>query len=111
MIHKFVTEEGVTIFRIEGKLIPSTVDLLRKNLENVLQRPGCKVVLTCNRATVLDSLARDELIRLVQEARRKEGRLVFAEMPPAMDRLMRLPEPKDLVQNFRTEEEAVQDLT
>lgn len=111
MIQKFVTKEGVTIFRIEGKLIPSTADLLRKNLENVIQEPGCKVVLTLSRTTVLDSPARDELIRLVQEARKKEGRLVFAEMTPAMDRLMRLPESKDLVQNFRTEEDAVRDLT
>ena len=111
MISKFITKEGVTIFRIQGKLIPSTVELLWKNLENVIQEEGCKIILNFKNVTVLDSQARDQLAEMVKEANEKEGILCFAEMGLAADQMIKLPELKDLIQNFKTEEEAVQNLT
>jgi anti-anti-sigma factor len=111
VISKFVTKEGVTIFRIQGKLILSTVEILRKNLENLLQKEGSKIILNLGEVTVLDSPARDVLAEMAKEAVGKGSVLCFAEMPPAAGRLVNLPELKGVIQRFKTEEEALESLT
>ena len=107
VISKFTTEDGVTIFRLSGKLISATLDKLKSGLDNAIAESGCKIVVNLENADVVDSVAAGLLISRRKMAKKKDGFLEFCGLQPAVEKLFALADLDNPLETHPSEEEAI----
>ncbi|MBI5815341.1 MAG: STAS domain-containing protein [Nitrospinae bacterium] len=107
VISKFVTDDGIVIFRLSGKLISSTLDKLKTTLDGALTEDGCKIVINLRQVNIMDSVAVGLLISRFKTAGKKKGFLKFCELQPSIKKLMSLADLDKWLEIYEMEEEAV----
>lgn len=111
IINKFVTDDGVNIFRLSGKLVSPTLDKLRAALDGVIgSEEDIKVAVNLRDVNIMDSVAVGLLVSRYKIARKKGGRMKFCEPQPAIIKLMGLSDPEDVPETYPTEEEAIESI-
>jgi anti-anti-sigma factor len=107
VIGKFATEDGVTIFRLNGKLISSTLDKLKTAVDDALGEGAGKVVLNLKHVNIMDSVTVGLLISRFKMARKKGGSLKFCELQPAVKKLFSLADLDKWLEIYYMENEAL----
>jgi anti-anti-sigma factor len=107
VINKFVTDDGVTIFRLSGKLIASTLDNLKTSLDTVLEEENPKIVLNFKLVNIIDSVAVGLLISRYKIAKKKKSHLKFSDLQPALQRLLALADLDKWLEIYNAEDEAI----
>ncbi|MBI4666793.1 MAG: STAS domain-containing protein [Nitrospinae bacterium] len=107
VIGKFVTDDGVTTFRLSGKLIAATLDKLKAAVDVVLEEEDCKVVLNLKQVNIMDSVAVGFLISRFKTAKKKKGYLKFCELQPAIMKLLSLADLDKWLEIYDGEEDAI----
>jgi len=87
-INKFVTDDEVTIFRISGKLVSSSIEKLKASLDTSLENGELKIVVNCKEIYLADSSSVGLLISRARNAGKKGGHLIFCEARAAVERLI-----------------------
>ncbi len=106
-INKFSTDDGITIFRLSGKLIASTLDGLKTNLDTALADDGARVVLNFKLVNIIDSVAVGLLISRFKAAKKKKGAMLFTDLQPALMRLLALADLDKWLDIHPSEDEAL----
>lgn len=107
VINKFVTDDGITIFRLSGKLISSTLDKVKTNVDGALAEDGAMIVLNMKHVHIIDSVAVGLLISLFKTAKKKKGFLRFSDIQPAIKKLFSLADLDKWLEIHPSEEEAI----
>ena len=108
MISKFVTDDGVTILRLSGKLIASSLDPLKTSLDTILEEDGKGVVLNLKLINIIDSVAVGLLVSRFKTAQKKEMIFRFCELQPAIRRLLSLADLDKWLEIYDSEDEALE---
>jgi anti-anti-sigma factor len=106
-IGKFTTEDGITIFRLSGKLISSTLDKLKTTLDTELNEDNARIALNLKLVNIMDSVAVGLLISRFKTAKKKGAPLKFCELQPAIKKLFSLADLDKWLEVTETEEEAL----
>jgi len=107
VISKFVTDDGIVILRLSGKLISSTLDKLKTILDSVLADDGCRVTLNLKQVNIMDSVAVGLLISRFKTAQKKKGALKFCELQPSIKKLISLADLDKWLEIYETEEDSI----
>lgn len=107
VISKFATDDGITIFRLKGKLISATLDKLKAALNGALAAGESRIVMNLDEVSVVDSVAAGLLLSRRRIAARKGGMMSFCGLQPAVEKLFRLADIESGFSAHESEEEAV----
>lgn len=107
VIGKFATEDGITIFRLNGKLIISTIDKLKTALDGALAEGAGKVILNLKQVNIMDSMTVGLLISRFKVAKKKNGALKFCELQPAVKKLLSMADLDKWLDIYDWEKEAL----
>ncbi|MBF0171264.1 MAG: STAS domain-containing protein [Nitrospinae bacterium] len=107
IISKFSTDDGITIFRLSGKLIASTLDGVKTGLDAALAEEKARVVLNFKLVNIIDSVAVGLLISRFKTAKKKKGAMLFTDLQPALMRLLALADLDKWLDIHESEEEAL----
>lgn len=108
VISKFITDDGVTILRLSGKLIASSLDPLKTSLDAILDEEVKGIVLNLKLINIIDSVAVGLLVSRFKTAQKKEVALKFCELQPAIKRLLSLADLDKWLEIYESEEEAIE---
>jgi stage II sporulation protein AA (anti-sigma F factor antagonist) len=106
VISKYVTEDGVTILRLSGKLIASTLDPLKTALDTILAEEGGKIILNLKLINIIDSVAVGLLVSRFKTAQKKKTAFKFCELQPAIKKLLSLADLDKWLEIYDNEDEA-----
>jgi len=109
-INKYVTDDGVTILRITGKLISSSVDKLKASLDAAIEADDVKLVMNCKNVNIIDSAVVGLLISRSRAAKKKGGHFCFCEPQPAIYKLLTMVDIDKWLEVYPTESEALASL-
>ncbi|MBF0292512.1 MAG: STAS domain-containing protein [Nitrospinae bacterium] len=107
VIGKFATEDGITIFRLNGKLISSTLDKLKTAVDDALGDGGGKIVLNLRQVNIMDSVTVGLFISRFKTAKKKKGSLKFCELQPAVKKLFSMADLDKWLEIYNMENEAL----
>ena len=108
VISKFITDDGVTILRLSGKLIASSLDPLKTSLDTILEDGGKGIILNLKLINIIDSVAVGLLISRFKTAQKQEVAFKFCELQPAIKRLLSLADLDKWLEIYESEEEALE---
>lgn len=103
-----MTDEGVTILRLSGKLIASTIDPLKTSLDGILEEDGGKVVLNLKLINIIDSVAVGLLVSRYKTAQKIGAAFKFCELQPAIKKLLSLADLDKWLEIYDGEDEALE---
>ena len=106
-LHKFVTDDQVIIYRIDGKMISSTIDNLKASLDAALEGEGRGIVINCSKAVIIDATSLGLLISRARAATKKGWRFCFCEPQPATRKLLEIMDTDHKLNIYNTENEAI----
>lgn len=107
LISRFETDEGITILRLSGKLIASTLENLKASLDTVLADEPPKILLNFKQVAVLDSFAVGLLVSRHKAAGRKKGFFGFCELDPALKSILNHGDPEKTFDIYEKEKEGI----
>ncbi len=107
IISKFVTDDGITIFRLSGKLISSSIEKLKASLDSAMDNEGFKVVINCRNVNIVDSSVVGLLISRARMIKKKGGYICFSEPQAAISRLFEIVDIDRWLDVFPSEDEAI----
>ena len=108
MISKFVTDDGITILRLSGKLIASSLDPLKASLDTILEEEGKGVILNLKLINIIDSVAVGLLVSRYKAAQKKDRVFRFCELQPAIKKLLSLADLDKWLEIYDSEDEALE---
>jgi len=109
IISKYETEDGITIFRLSGKLISATLDKLKAGLDGVIALGGnIRIVVNLKDVGLIDSVAVGLMISRHKLVKKKNGIMRFCCLQPAISKLFSLTD-LDQMAGIDTEEEEALD--
>lgn len=109
LVNRFDTEEGVTILRLSGKLVASTIDPLKGSLDVALTGEGGHTVINFECVDIVDSVAVGLLVSRWRTASKKNISLAFCQASLAvMEMVEETANGDSSPQNFETENAAVE---
>lgn len=106
-ISKYVTDDGVCIYRVSGKVISSSMDKLRAGLDSVMENDNCNVVVNCKNVNIIDSAAVGFLISRSRLIKKKGGAIRFCEPQPAIYKLFSMVDAEKWLDIHDSEEAAL----
>ena len=107
IVSKFETEDNITIFRLSGKLIASTVDGIKGGMDSALEDEGAMVVINFKLVNIIDSVAVGFLISRFKTAQKKHSYFRFCEMQPAIKQLLAMADLDKWLEIYDFEEDAL----
>jgi len=107
IVNKFETEDGVTLFRLNGKLIDSTLDSPKSGIDTALDDGHLWLVVNCSELLVVDQAGIGFLLSRVRQSRKRSGDMALAGLQPAALQLLSESDNGETIRNFGHEEEAI----
>ncbi len=111
VLHKFVTDDDIIIYRINGKLILSTIDNLKASLDAAMEGEGRGIVINCSKAAVIDATSVGLLISRARTATKKGYTFCFCEPQPAIRKLLESMDTDHKLNIFESEVDAISYIT
>jgi anti-anti-sigma factor len=107
-VTKFITDNGATIFRVDGKLIYSSVDKLKNGIDSAIEDGASQIIINLKAAHIIDSASVGLLISRSRALKKKGGSFCFCELQPAIVRLFEIIGADQKPYIFITENEALE---
>ena len=105
-IKRFENNDGVTILRLGGKLVYSTLENLKASLDTAMEKDHSRVVLNFKDVAVMDGFVAGLLASRAKSTRKKNGALVFCGLTSAFKHLLLAPKPDKPLGIYSTEDQA-----
>ena len=107
MFETTLSENNIPILRVEGKIIGSTVDVLRGEMEELVAQSGGRLVLDLERVPLLDSSALGIIIATLQFLRKDDGKLVLLNPQQAVVNVLKVTRLDSIIDSYNDETEAL----
>lgn len=110
LVTRFETGEGITILRLDGKLIASTLDNLKASLDSVLSSEEPFILLNFKDVNAMDTFVVGLLLSRSKSVENQKGLFVFCEMSPAIEALLKQSGKEKPPIIHKTEGEAIEEM-
>lgn len=107
-VSKFITDNGTTIFRVNGKLIYSSIDKLKSSIESTIEDGVSKIIINLKDTSIIDSASVGLLISRSRAMKKSGGYFCFCGLQPAIVRLFTMIGVDQRLDIFITENEALE---
>lgn len=107
-VSKFITNDGTTIFRVNGKLIYSSVDNLKNGIDSAVEDGVSKIIINLENAGIIDSASVGLLISRSRAMKKKGGYFCFCQLQPAIAKLLTIIGADQGLDIFVTERQALE---
>ena len=107
MLETTISQNNIPIIRVDGKIIGSTVDALRGEMEKQIEHSEDRLVLDLTNVPLLDSSALGTIIAILQFLRKEDGKLVLLKPQKAVINVLKVTRLDSILDSYDDEVEAL----
>ena len=111
MFETTISQYNTPILRVNGKIIGSAVDALRREMRTQIEQSGEHLILDLTNVPLLDSAALGAIIAMLQALKKNNGRLALLNPQKAVQNVLAVTRLDTILEIYQDEADAVNALT